>query len=345
MRLPPEKVKDEFDKVYENIGKVASVPGYRVGKVPRDLLELHYGKTARDEVIKKLVPETYREILEEHKLDPVGYPEITDVRLDLNEGFSYKASIETRPEFSLRNYKGLRLKKKPIEVKEEDVARNLEALREANAQKVPKKDSQAQAFVNKRRDEEKEKVLPKLDDEFAKDLGFENLEKLNETIRQSLRQRLKEESEADLEMQVINQLVDGMNFDIPGSLVNSEKERLMKDVNARLAYMEALQKRQNPDKKLELADKDKKELEVNSEKQAARQVRAFFILDKIAQAEKIYLRSEEIEKRIEEMAGQYKKTKNEVRRYLEKNHLLDEIAVNMRNRKVMEFLLKEARIN
>lgn len=333
VKLSPEKVKEEFHKVYESIGKVASVPGYRAGKVPRDLLELHYAKTAKEEVIKNLVPETYRKILEQHKLDPIGYPEVSEVKLDLKEGFSYTASIETRPEVSLKNYKGLRLKKKTSEVKEEDMQKNLQSLREAGAQNVPKKDS-----------EQKEKVLPKLDDDFAKDMGFENLEKLKDAIRQNLKQRLEQQAQADLEMQVVNQIVQGANFEVPGSLVEGEKKRLLKDANMRISYMEAMQKKQDPNKKFTLSDKDKKELESNSEKQALRQVKAFFILDKIAQAEKIHITHEEIEKHLEALAAQYKKTKDEIRRELEKNHLLEEIAVNMRNAKVMQFLLKQAKI-
>jgi len=334
VKLPPEKVKDELDKVYEGIKKVASVPGYRVGNAPRDLLERQYSKTAEEEVIKNLIPETYKKILEQYKLDPIGYPDISEVKLDLKEGFSYKASIETRPQVSLKNYKGLRLKKKKAEVKEDDVLKNLESLREANAQKVPKKDG-----------EEKEKVSPKLDDEFAKDLGFESLEKLKDAIRQNLKQRLEQDIETDLETQVINQLVDGGNFEIPGSLVESEKKRMIKDVKARISYMEAIQKKQNPDKKFTLNDKDQKELEKNAEKEALRQVKAFFILEEIAKVEKIYLKEEELEKHIEGMAKQYKKTKHEIKGYLGKNHMLDEIAVNMRNRKVVEFLLKEAKIS
>jgi len=188
-------------------------------------------------------------------------------------------------------------------------------------------------------------VAPKLDDEFAKDMGCENLEKLKDAVRQSLKQRLEQDSAADLEVQVINQLVEAVNFEVPESLVNGEKERLAKDANSRIAYMQAIQNKQNPDKKFTLSDKDKKELEENAGKQALRQVKAFFILDKIAQAEKIHLKQEDIDKRIEEMAAQYKKSKEEVRSHLEKNHMLDEMAVNMRNAKVMQYLLKEAKIS
>ena len=233
VKLAPERVKDEFERVYRDIQRVASVPGYRVGKAPRDLLELHYGKTAREEVIKNLIPETYRKLLEEHKLDPIGYPDISDVKLDLKDGFYYKASIETKPEFTLKSYKGLKIKKKSAEAKEEDVQKNLESLREMHAQRIPKKES--------KEGEEKEKVLPKLDDEFAKDLGLENLEKLKEVVKDGLKKRLEQESQADLEMQIINQLVDGVNFEVPESLVNAEKERLIKDAENRISYMQAIQ--------------------------------------------------------------------------------------------------------
>ncbi|MCX5688103.1 MAG: trigger factor [Candidatus Omnitrophica bacterium] len=331
--LPVEEVKKVFDEVYSDLGKYASVPGFRQGKAPRDLLELHYSKTAKEEVLKKLIPETYEKILEEHKLDPIGYPDVTDVKLDIKEGFSYKASIETRPEINLKNYKGLKLKKKTAEVKEEDLAKNMEYLREMHSQNVPKEGSQ-----------EKEKVLPKLDDEFAKDLGFENLEKMKEAISQNLKAKLEQDSEADLEIQIINQLLDSVDFEVPDTLMNSEKERLVKDAEMRIKYMETLQKKENPDKKFNLEEKDKKELEENASKQAVRQVRAFFILDKIAQSEKIYLKQEDIDLYIEDLATQYKKTKDEIKSYLEKGHGMDELAVNMRNKKVMEFLLKEAKI-
>jgi len=75
-----------------------------------------------------------------------------------------------------------------------------------------------------------------------------------------------------------------------------------------------------------------------------RQVKAFFILDKIAQVEKVYLKQEEIDLYVEELAAQYHKTKDEIRSYLEKGHGMDELAVNMRNKKVMELLLKEAKV-
>ena len=79
INLPIDKVKEAFDEVYSDLGKYAIVPGFRQGKAPRDLLELHYSKTAKEEVLKKLIPKTYEKILEEYKLNPIGYPDVTDV--------------------------------------------------------------------------------------------------------------------------------------------------------------------------------------------------------------------------------------------------------------------------
>jgi FKBP-type peptidyl-prolyl cis-trans isomerase (trigger factor) len=332
VQLPIEIVNAEFEAVYKDIGKVAKIPGFRPGKVPRDLLEVHYKKDANEEVVKRLVPESYKKILEENKLDPIGYPEISDVRID-KEGFCYKASIETRPVFSLNSYKGLKLKRKPVDVKEQDVDKELEYLREAYAENVPKKDGEG-----------KEKVLPKIDGEFSKDLGFENLEKLKEAVNKDLQAKKEQDSLIDLESQVVDTLINGIDFEIPESLINSEKERLLKDANLRLSYIEAIQKKQDPDKKFTLDEKDKKELEENASKQAARQVKVFFILDKIAVTEKIYVEEKELDAYIEEMAKHYKKTKEEIKHYLEEHNKIDEIAVTIRNKKVMDFLLKEAKV-
>ena len=347
VNLPPEKVKQAFDEVYQDIGRYANVPGFRIGKAPRDLLELHYSKTAKEEVLKKLIPETYEKILGEHKLDPIGYPDISDVKLDINEGLYYKASIEIRPEIHLKNYKGLKLKRKNKELGQEDVDKELEYLRELHSHNVPKNDS-----------ETKEKVLPKLDDDFAKGLGFENLEKLKAAVTENLKLKLEEDARVDMEMQIIDRLLDNMDFEVPESLVNSEKERLVKEAEMRIKYIEALQKKEkardpsapaSPQDHQEnslnfLDDKDKRELEENAYKQAVRQVKAFFILDKIADTEKIYLKHEELDKYIEEMAARYKKTREEIKDYLEKGHGLNELAVNLRNKKVVEFLIKEAKI-
>tara|TARA_Y100000031_G_C8222065_1_gene386469 strand:- start:678 stop:1736 length:1059 start_codon:yes stop_codon:yes gene_type:complete len=334
IKLSPERVKEEFEKVYKSIGKVANVPGYRVGKVPRDLLEQNFAKTAHEEVLKSLVPETYGKAIEEYKLDPIGHPGIQDLKLDLKAGFSYTANIEIRPEFTLKNYKGLKLKKKKVDIKEDDVKKSLESLKESHAQSVPKKEG-----------DKKETTLAKIDDNFAKDLGLENLEKLKDAVRKNLEYKAESEAQSDLEMQVVNQLVNSMNFEIPESLVDSEKKRLMKDAESRIAYMEAIQKKSDPNKKFTLSDKDKLELEANAEKQAIRQVKVFFILDKIAQAEKIYITKEELQKRVEEIAAQYKRPANEIRKQLEDNHMIDEIAMNIRNAKVLESLLKQAKLS
>lgn len=333
IEVSKETVQEKFDEVYDEISKRASVPGFRTGRVPRDLLEQRFGKLAKEEVLKKIVPDSYKEALIQYKLKPISLPEISNVRLEKESLLYFRAELEIRPEFDIKNYKGLRLKRKDLQLKEEDVARALEALREANAQFVPSGDSK-----------DKQKILPELDDEFAKDLGFGTLNELKGSIRSSLEQKKKMEIETDLELQVIDQLVKMHSFEVPESLVREQKQRLLKDAKERIKYLESLQKNQGPKEGLKFSQKDLEELEERAGQQALKQVRAFFIIDKITEKEKIYITQEELDKRIEEIAKAHGKGVQEIRSYLEKHNILEEMVLNMRNAKVMDFLLKEADI-
>ncbi|HNV24580.1 MAG TPA: trigger factor family protein, partial [Candidatus Omnitrophota bacterium] len=74
-QIPKEKVNATFEQVYADIGKVAKVKGFRPGKVPRPILESHYGSLAREEVLKKIIPEAYQEGLEQEKILPIDMPD------------------------------------------------------------------------------------------------------------------------------------------------------------------------------------------------------------------------------------------------------------------------------
>ena len=79
--IPREKVTEAMDAVYIEIGKHAKVKGFRPGKVPRHILVHSHGQLAKDETIKKIIPQAYHEGLDQHQLNPIDLPEITDVIL------------------------------------------------------------------------------------------------------------------------------------------------------------------------------------------------------------------------------------------------------------------------
>jgi len=128
-----ETVEKAFEEVYAEIVKAANIPGFRAGKAPLDMVKKHYASHAKEEVLKRIVPESYGEALREHKIHPIGMPEITDIIFEDGKPLSFKAKVETHPVFKLKDYKGIKIEKKKLVVKDEDVASALQNLRELNS--------------------------------------------------------------------------------------------------------------------------------------------------------------------------------------------------------------------
>lgn len=140
IEVPAQAIAKAFDEVYAEIMKYANIPGFRVGRAPTELVKRHYTKDARSEVLKRLIPEAYRSALEEHKIVPMGLPEISDVVFEDEKALSFRAKVLTRPEFKLKEYKGLQVKRGKVGVTDADIDRAIENLRGANAIYVDVKD-------------------------------------------------------------------------------------------------------------------------------------------------------------------------------------------------------------
>ena len=142
--VPTKDIEKAFDEVYAEMTKYANIPGFRVGKAPKELVKQHYGKNVKEEVLKRLVPDAYRDALLEHNITPIGMPEISDVNFEGEGSLSFKAKVNTKPVFKLKNYKGIKVEKKPAKVCDDDVNKMLENLRETNAKYISVEDRPAQ---------------------------------------------------------------------------------------------------------------------------------------------------------------------------------------------------------
>ena len=135
--ITQEEVAEAFRVVYDDLQKQAKIPGFRKGKVPQDLLVKHYGETARDEVLKRLIPGAYQKALAEHRIDPVSMPEIRDVNFAADMNLSFKANVETRPVIKLRKYKGISLKGQKVEITPKEMDDAITRLQESHAEFTP----------------------------------------------------------------------------------------------------------------------------------------------------------------------------------------------------------------
>ena len=144
IEVSKEDVARAFDEVYDEMTKAAFIPGFRAGKAPKELVRKHYANDAREEVLKRLIPEAYRNALIQHKINPIGLPEISEVSFEADKELFFKAKVETRPNFKLKDYKGLKLERKKAAVRDEDAAKTLESLREMNARYIVVEDRPVQ---------------------------------------------------------------------------------------------------------------------------------------------------------------------------------------------------------
>ncbi len=132
VEVSQENIQKEFNLFYNSIAQKAKIPGFRPGKAPRNVLEIHYQGEAKERVLKNLISESLRSALMEKMLDPLVYPKIDEVDFT-DTKLSYKALIEVRPKIKLSKVKGLSAKKEKVEVKAEEIDAELKRVQESFA--------------------------------------------------------------------------------------------------------------------------------------------------------------------------------------------------------------------
>lgn len=135
--IPSERVREEMEKAYHTVQHRASLKGFRVGKVPRSLLERHFSEQVAAEVSSLLVEESYTQALENHPLQVVTQPQIVAEKLVPGQPFRYSATVEVKPEIAITSYEGIEVDKQVRTVEEQEVENALAQLAESFAQLHP----------------------------------------------------------------------------------------------------------------------------------------------------------------------------------------------------------------
>lgn len=135
--VPQGEIAPFLDHAYQKIGQNARIKGFRPGKVPRNLLDKHYGGEIAYESLNFLITETYVRGLIEHKLTPVAEPKFEAGPIDRNADYRYQVMLEVKPTFDLKPYDGIEIKKKPIEISDDELQAELKRLQEGLAQLTP----------------------------------------------------------------------------------------------------------------------------------------------------------------------------------------------------------------
>jgi trigger factor len=413
VELNAAAVDAAFDAVTKDIQKQASLPGFRPGKAPRDMVVKKYSAEIKDEAKRKLIGDNYRAAIGEKKINVVGYPDIEEVQVERGQDLIFTATVETAPEFELPNYKGLPAKLETKSVTDEDVTKAIEMLRGQHAKFEPvtrpvangdvavvnysgtvdgkaitdlaptargitaqqgfwveiKDDSFIPGFAGQlvgaktgeKRTvnvdfpadfvtkevqgkkgvyevevvEVREKLLPDVNDDLAKKFGAENLEKLQIGVRTDLENELKYSKSKSVRQQVVQSLLEKLNFDLPETAVAQETRNVVYDLV-----------RQNTQRGVarELIETQKDEIYAAAAGSAKERVRLSFIVGRIAEQEKIQVSQEDVLRRAQQLAMMYQMPLDSFIKDLQKRDGVGELYQQVQHEKVLELLEKNATI-
>lgn len=136
-----EDLEKAIEKVYQKQKKQINVPGFRKGKVPRQIVEKMYGKEVfYEDAANELIPDAYDKALSECEEDIVSSPKIEVTQIEAGKPFIFTATVALKPEVKLGKYKGVKIDKIDAEVTEEDVDAEINRERENNARTITVED-------------------------------------------------------------------------------------------------------------------------------------------------------------------------------------------------------------
>ena len=141
VKVSAEKFNEGIEKAYRKNVKSITLPGFRKGKAPKNMIEKMYGEGIFfDDAVNSILPELYEEAIKEAALDVVSQPDVDIPEISKEAGFTAVFKVFVRPVVTVEKYKGITAKKVVYTVKDEAVDAEIERIRERNSRMVPVED-------------------------------------------------------------------------------------------------------------------------------------------------------------------------------------------------------------
>ncbi len=404
--LPADGVQKKLDKAYGKLQRETKLKGFRRGKVPRKVVIRHYQGQVESEVGEQLVHESYFDAIEKEKVDPVVHPDISEPKFNEDGTFVYVANIDIRPEFELKDYKGIEIEKATGEISDAAIDIEIEELRRdmaplksvegravengdvivvdfegfhnGKAMKEVKNDNYSvdvgtgklspefeEKLVGMKEGEDashevdfpahynnpvlagkkiefrvqvkdvKERVLPEINDEFAKDVdeSYATVDDLKNDVRDRLQKQKDKQAAGELTDKLMQKLLETHEFDVPERLVRFEVEEMIKTTEKSL---------EQQGMNLESAGVNRDELAEQSKETAEKRVRGDFILKKIAETEEIKVNDEDMERAFKRIGDQYNMPVAKVKEFFGNRDDLLPFMNEILNEKILTFLRENA---
>ncbi len=388
-----------------------NVQGFRKGKAPMSIVEKFYGEGVFfEDAVNTLFPDAFEAAVKEHDLDTVARPEIDVEEIGKGKSLVIIADVAVKPEITLGEYKNLTVEKPDSEVSDEEVEKEIEAMREQNARfvtvedrEVKEKDmllidfngkvdgvefegGQAENYsiivgsntfipgfeeqlvgmkLNEEKDlsvkfpeeyhaenlagkdavftvkvnEIKEKELPELDDEFAKDVSeFDTLEDLKADVKAKLQKTKDEYADRELENKLVKMAAENATVEIPEAMIDSQVENMVYDFEYQLKYQGL-----DLENYLKFTNMSIEGLKEQMRPDAKSRVLNSLVIEAISKSENIESTEEDLEQELAKMAESYKMEVDKLKSTLRPSDM-DYIKDTVVARKTVEFIKGNANL-
>lgn len=395
--IAPDKIKEGLDKAFQRTKKNLAVPGFRKGRVPRQIFNQMYGEEALyQDALNIVLPEAYDAAIKEAGIEPVDQPQVDVESMDKDQPWVLKAVVTVKPDVKLGEYKGLSVTKQNTRVYQKDIDAEIEKQRQQQAELVLKEDEAAakgdtvvidfDGYVDGKqfdggkadnyslelgsnsfipgfedklvghkagedvdvkvtfpadyqaedlRDKEatfkvtihevKEKQLPELDDEFAKDVDedVDSLEELEAKTKDRLKEQKVTAAHDAIEDEAISEAVDNAEIAaVPEAMLKDDIDRQMDQY---LANMQ--QQGIEPKMYFQLTGTTEDDLRKQFTDGAEKRVKTNLVLEAVVEAEKIEPSEDEVAAEVKDLASQYGMEESAVRSALSDDMLKHDIAI------------------
>ena len=385
-----EEFEAAVNKAYLKMRGKINVPGFRVGKAPRKIIEKMYGaEVFYEEAVNIILPDAYEAAVKEQELKVVGYPQV-ELESCTKDGVVFKCTVAVYPEVKLGQYKGLEAPKAEVKVVAADVNARLKEMADRNSRLVSvdravKKGDTADidfegfdngvafdggkgenfdleigsgSFVPGFEDqligmkageekdiditfpenytpelagkpvvfhvkvnEVKEKQVPAIDDEFAKDVSeFDTLKDLKADIKKKLTAERTESAQRAFEDVLMAKVAEGIEADIPEEMVELQAERMMEQFKQQLASQGI------PfDQYLKMTNTAEADFRKQAQGPAADQVKMDLAVEAIIKAEGLEASDEDVESEMKSVAEKYGMDLDTVKKYLRPEDVKEQV--------------------
>ncbi len=141
IEVPAEELEKALETAYQKNKNKISVPGFRKGKVPRNMIEKMYGPAIfYEDAANELIPDAYEKALDECEEEIVSAPKIDVTQIEKGKAFIFTAEVAVKPEVTLGKYKGIKVEEADLAVTEEEINAQIEKERENSARTISVED-------------------------------------------------------------------------------------------------------------------------------------------------------------------------------------------------------------